>query len=99
MSVVKYSHPPQRAVCVRAGYVEPYWGHEFMTQTQKLEPLYRHDGSIIFANTRIFMDKKEFYGKKVVPFIISEDRSVDIDSRLDLDWAEFLLSKSFKRKS
>ena len=99
MSVVKYSHPPQRAVCVRSGYVEPFWGHEFMTQTQNLEPLFRHDGSIIFANTRIFMDKKEFYGEKVAPFIISEDRSVDIDSRLDLDWAAFLLSKSIKRKS
>jgi CMP-N-acetylneuraminic acid synthetase len=62
-----------------------------MTQTQKLEPLYRHDGSIIFAKTRAFMDKKEFYDEKVVPFFIPEGRSVDIDSRLDLAWAEFLL--------
>jgi pseudaminic acid cytidylyltransferase len=94
MSLVKFSHPPQRAVCVRSGYVEPFWGQEFMTQTQKLEPLYRHDGSIIFANTRAFMEKKEYYGEKVIPFFISEDRSVDIDSRLDLAWAEFLLSRS-----
>jgi CMP-N-acetylneuraminic acid synthetase len=94
MSLVKFSHPPQRAVCIRSGYVEPYWGNEFMTQTQKLESLYRHDGSIIFANTRAFMDKKEFYGEKVVPFFIPQDRSVDIDSRLDLTWAEFLLSKA-----
>jgi CMP-N-acetylneuraminic acid synthetase len=91
MSLVKFSHPPQRAVCVRSGYVEPFWGPEFMTQTQKLEPLYRHDGSIIFAKTRAFMDKKEFYDEKVVPFFIPEGRSVDIDSRLDLAWAEFLL--------
>ena len=94
MSLVKFSHPPQRAVCIRSGYVEPFWGQEFMTQTQKLEPLYRHDGSIIFANTRAFMEKKEFYGEKVVPFFIPEDRSVDIDSPLDLAWAEFLLSKA-----
>jgi CMP-N-acetylneuraminic acid synthetase len=99
MSLVKCSHPPQTAVCVRSGYVQPYWGQEFMTQAQKLEPLYRHDGSIIFAKTRTFMDKKEFYDEKVVPFFISEDRSVDIDSQLDLAWAEFLLSRSVKRKS
>jgi CMP-N-acetylneuraminic acid synthetase len=94
MSLVKFSHPPQRAVCVRSGYVEPFWGLEFMTQTQKLEPLYRHDGSIIFANTQAFMAKKEFYDEKVVPFFIPEDRSVDIDSPFDLTWAEFLLSKA-----
>ena len=94
MSLVKFSHPPQRAVCIRSGYVEPFWGQEFMTQTQKLESLYRHDGSIIFANTRAFMNKKEFYGGKVIPYFIPEDRSVDIDSQLDLEWAEFLLSKA-----
>jgi N-acylneuraminate cytidylyltransferase len=94
MSLVKFSHPPQRAVCIRSGFVEPFWGQKFMTQTQKLEPLYRHDGSIIFANTRAFMDKKEFYAERVVPFFIPEDRSVDIDSRLDLAWAEFLLTKT-----
>lgn len=94
MSLVKFSHPPQRAVCICSGYVEPFWGQEFMTQTQKLEPLYRHDGSILFANTRVFMEKKEFYSQKVVPFLIPEDRSVDIDSRLDLAWAEFLLSRA-----
>jgi CMP-N-acetylneuraminic acid synthetase len=94
MSLVKFSHPPQRAVCVRSGYVKPFWGQEFMTQTQKLEPLYRHDGSIIFANTRAFLEKKEFYAEKIVPFFIPEDRSVDIDSPLDLAWAEFLFSKA-----
>jgi CMP-N-acetylneuraminic acid synthetase len=99
MSLVKFSHPPQRAVCIRSGYVEPFWGQEFMTQAQKLEPLYRHDGSIIFAKTLTFMDKREYYGEKVAPFFISEDRSVDIDSPLDLAWAEFLLSKSAKHKS
>jgi len=94
MSLVKFSHPPQRAVCVRSGYIESFWGTEYMVQTQKLEPLYRHDGSIIFANTRAFMAKKEFYDEKVVPFFIPEDRSVDIDSQFDLTWAEFLLSKA-----
>jgi CMP-N-acetylneuraminic acid synthetase len=96
MSLVPYSHPPQRAVCVRLGYVEPFWGPEYMIQTQALEPLYRHDGSIIFAKTQAFMEKKEYYGEKVIPFIIPEERSVDIDSPLDLAWAEFLLTKSGK---
>ena len=96
MSLVRFSHPPQRAVCIRSGYVEPFWGDVYMTQTQVLEPLYRHDGSIIFANTRAFIEKKEYYSEKVIPFFISQDRSVDIDSPLDLAWAEFLLKRSTK---
>jgi N-acylneuraminate cytidylyltransferase len=94
MSLVKFSHPPQRAVSIDSGFVKPFWGQEYMTQTQALEPLYRHDGSFIFAKTDVFMEKKEYYGEKVIPFLIPEDRSVDIDSPLDLSWAEFLLKRS-----
>lgn len=97
MSLVEFSHPPQRAVSVNTGFVLPFWGDRYMTQTQKLETLYRHDGSIIIAKTGKFMENKEYYGEKVIPFFIPEDRSVDIDNPLDLEWAEFLLKKSAKQ--
>jgi CMP-N-acetylneuraminic acid synthetase len=95
MSVVPFSHPPQRAVRVspKSGLVESYFGIENMTQTQSLEPLYRHDGSIIFAQSEIFLKTGEFYGPGVVPYFIPPERSVDIDSPLDLAWAEFLLER------
>jgi CMP-N-acetylneuraminic acid synthetase len=93
MSLVPYSHPPQRAVRVSNGYVEPHFGPQYMKQAQLLDPLYRHDGSIIFARSAVFLREKEFYGTKVVPYFIPVERSVDIDSSLDLAWAEFLLSR------
>ena len=95
MSLVPYSHPPQRAVWVpkKKEYVEPYFGIKYMKQTQLLDPLYRHDGSIIFAKSEVFLKHKEFYGTKVVPYFIPEERSVDIDSALDLAWAEFILTQ------
>jgi CMP-N-acetylneuraminic acid synthetase len=92
MSLVRYSHPPQRAVCVTNGYVKPYFGLNYMKQTQFLETLYRHDGSVIFGKTEVFLQEGEFYGAKVVPYFIPAERSVDIDSPLDLAWAEFLVS-------
>jgi len=96
MSLVPFSHPPQRAVRVNSnsGFVEPYFGIESMTQSQLLEPLYRHDGSIIFAQTEMFLKTREFYGPGVIPYFVPPERSVDIDSPLDLAWAEFLLKKS-----
>ena len=94
MSLVPYLHPPQRAVWVTDGYVKPYFGFRYMKQTQLLDTLYRHDGSIIFAKTEAFLREGEFYGSKVVPYFTSVERSVDIDSPLDLAWAEFLLSRT-----
>ncbi len=94
MSLVPYSHPPQRAVWVTNGYVKPYFGLQYMKQAQLLDTLYRHDGSVIFAKTEAFLREGEFYGTKVVPYFIPPERSVDIDSPLDLAWAEFLLSRA-----
>ena len=94
MSLVPYSHPPQRAVWVPHRYVEPYFGLQYMKQAQLLDTLYRHDGSIIFAKSEAFLREREFYGTKVVPYFIPVERSVDIDNPLDLAWAEFLLSRS-----
>jgi CMP-N-acetylneuraminic acid synthetase len=96
MSIVPFSHPPQRAVWVPSGFVVPYFGQEYMKQTQLLDKLYRHDGSIIFAKSEQFLKKNEFFGKKVAPFFMPSERSVDIDSPLDLAWAEFLLERSKK---
>jgi len=94
MSLVPYSHPPQRAVWVPGGYVEPYYGLQYMKQTQLLDTLYRHDGSIIFGKTDVFLKEKEFYRTNVIPYFLPAERSVDIDNSLDLAWAEFLLSRS-----
>lgn len=94
MSLVPFSHPPQRAVWIPDGRVEPYFGMEHMKRTQLLDPLYRHDGSIVFARTEVFLAEGEIYGSDVIPFFMSPERSVDIDSPLDLEWAEFLLRRS-----
>jgi CMP-N-acetylneuraminic acid synthetase len=94
MSLVPWDHPPQRAVWTPNGYVEPYFGPQYMQRTQVLDTLYRHDGSIIFARTGVFQQEKDFFGSKIVPYFIPPERSVDIDNPLDLEWAEFLLSRS-----
>ena len=92
MSLVPFSHPPQRAVHVSdEGLVEPFFGQEFMTQTQELETLYRHDGAIVFANVERFLEERKLYGSSVIPHFMPEERSVDIDTETDLRRAEFLI--------
>jgi CMP-N-acetylneuraminic acid synthetase len=101
MSLVEHSHPPQMALWSPHGFLEPYFGRQYIRQSQQLEKLYRHDGSIIFARTEIFLEEVDmgFYGTKVVPYVIPASRSVDIDNPLDLEWAEFLLARASQESS
>ena len=94
MSLIPYSYPPLRAVWVPNRYVEPYFESKYieMKQSQLFDTLYRHDGTIIFAKTEVFLKEKEFYGTKVAPYFTPAERAVDIDNPMDLAWAEFLLS-------
>jgi CMP-N-acetylneuraminic acid synthetase len=92
MSVVPFDHPPQRALRAVGGRLEPVAGLDSMKPAQQLEPLYRHDGAVIIANTATFLREGEFYGRRVVPYFIGRERSVDIDAPIDLAWAEFLLA-------
>ena len=96
MSLTPCHHPPQRSVSIRDKLVQPYFGHEYMTQTQNLEPLYRHDGSILLIRTAPFLDDPNFYNKSITPFVTPLENSVDIDEPIDLKWAEFLLNKRTK---
>ncbi|MCW4049316.1 MAG: acylneuraminate cytidylyltransferase family protein [Candidatus Bathyarchaeota archaeon] len=91
MSVVKFDHCPQGALMKKGKYVTPYWGNEYIKNSQQLKQLYRGDGSIVFCKTRPFLEnfKVGFYGKKVLPYFM--ERSIDIDTKEDFEHAEFLM--------
>ena len=96
MSLVTCEHPPQRALALRDGHVEAYFGDQYLKPAQSLETLYRHDGTVLFARTESFLREGSFYGGHVVPYIVSRERSVDIDHPLDLAWAEFLAARQWQ---
>jgi len=90
MSVSSYAHPPQRAVWMPDGYIEPYFNIKYMLRAQKLDPVWRCDGSIIFVKTYAFKRVGDFYGTQAVPYFTPKERSIDIDYPIDLKLAEFL---------
>lgn len=94
MSVVPYHFPPQHAVRVSKDSILPLAvSDEAKTQSQRLEPLYHPDGSVIIARTDVFLREKQWFVPKTVPYFIPPEDSVDIDLPQDLAWAEFLFSK------
>ena len=92
MSATRCSPPPQWAQKInRKGFLEPYLGHEYLQQTQKLEPLYVHDGGFIFARSAVFMNEfnMDFHGSKCYPYFM--DRSCDIDTEEQYEYAKYLM--------
>jgi pseudaminic acid cytidylyltransferase len=94
MSVVSYDHPPQCAVSAKENVIRPFFGDDYFTKrSQELDDLYYHDGSIFFAKSTVFLSEDTQYGSRVFPYFIPRERSTNIDTPLDLAWAEFLLTK------
>ena len=91
MSVVPYHFPPQHAVRVSKDSILPLAvSQDAKTQSQRLEPLYHPDGSVIIARTDVFLREKQWFVPKTMPYFIPPEDSVDIDLPQDLAWAEFL---------
>ena len=93
MSVIPYNYPPQHALKISSdGFIKNV-SNELFTQSQNLEKMYRHDGSIIMIKSDIFKVMKEFYVSKIIPYYMPSKRAVDIDTPLDLAWAKFILGR------
>ncbi|SHE63383.1 CMP-N,N'-diacetyllegionaminic acid synthase [Caldanaerobius fijiensis DSM 17918] len=58
---------------------------------QELETYYRLNGAIYLAKWNYIKQYKSFYGDKTYAYIMSREKSVDIDSEFDLQFAEFLM--------
>jgi len=96
MSVTEYYYHPYQALFVD-GYLLPSTPDMLSMQSQEWDKFYHHNGSIIFGHTESLRRYKSFYGGKVVPYLMPRERSVDIDTIDDLEYAEYLLKKSVAR--
>jgi CMP-N,N'-diacetyllegionaminic acid synthase len=63
---------------------------------QKRKILYARNGpAILITKTNILL-KGKLYGQKIIPYIMSPEKSVDIDQPLDFKLAEFYLKNKNK---
>jgi len=64
---------------------------------QYVNPLYRENGSIYLLTRDLIMKKNKITGDKVGFLIMKNDESVDIDTNIDFEFAEFLYKKIFQK--
>jgi CMP-N-acetylneuraminic acid synthetase len=73
--------------------IEPFFSRQEMTMDRKQLPLAFAENGAVYVARRNLIDAGRIYGTRVVPYLMDEASSVDIDTFLDLAWAEFLLAR------
>ncbi|UOF91402.1 acylneuraminate cytidylyltransferase family protein [Fodinisporobacter ferrooxydans] len=72
--------------------LQPFRDEATLSQPRQLLPkVYRQNGAIYLMNTSLFLEKKSFFAQPAYPFVMSNEESIDIDTKRDLDIAAFYL--------
>ncbi len=86
---------PAKLKLVEDGMLRPYLGTSF-TPVRRQDfgfDVYRTNGAIYLTRRDVLMDEHSFYGKRPCAYVMPSERSIDIDTRLDFEIAEFLFQR------
>ncbi len=86
--VVDFSYPPQRAMHISDGFLEPVFPEYLNSRSQDLEKHYHDVGQFYFARIERFEETKNLMKGKILPMIVSELEVQDIDNETDWELAE-----------
>ena len=83
---------PARMYNIKSKTLKPIFRNEQYKNRQKLEKIYHRDGNIyIFHTSNFDKNKKNYFGNKIIPLVLSRDYKLNIDNYLDLKIAKILL--------
>ena len=92
ISVSKYNHNPLWSFKIENNFLSPANDEKFLNKRrQELPELFLPNGAIYIIKTRKFLEKNSFVMKKTKAFIMSEEKSMDIDTELDLKLVKCLM--------
>lgn len=98
-SVVSVTHVPHQFNPVSVMKIEneklvPFISGPQILRRQDKPKVYGRNGPAVLAMRReTILNKNSLYGDDVRPFIMTEEESIDIDTKFDFDIAEFLIKK------
>ena len=93
VSVCETEHSPYWASRYENGHLVPISEIDFKNKRRQELPItYRYNGAIYISSREKIYKNKDFL-KNVAPFFMEQKYSVDIDSKLDFKFAEFLLKE------
>ena len=95
VSVAKVDDPhPFKMMLVNGGVIQPLFPDQWREtlRRQDCPPVYYLNGAIYCVRRSVLLDHNSLWGKKTLPYVMPPERSVNVDSLLDLKLAECLLA-------
>jgi CMP-N,N'-diacetyllegionaminic acid synthase len=89
-----YAHPAKLKL-MQDGQLKPYLG-DSLQQPARQDfgfDVYKTNGAIYLTRREVLTEEGSFYGSRARGFIMPAERSIDIDTLLDFEMAEFLLRR------
>jgi CMP-N,N'-diacetyllegionaminic acid synthase len=94
MTVTAVDHHPGKAVVIEQGLVEPFTTDADMeARRQTMREVFRQNGAVYAIGARDFIEHDRFYVRPCRGVVVPADRSIDIDSEIQLMLAELILQK------
>jgi len=93
VSVCAQNHGGMLNLSIDKGYLNHISDkNHFELRRQDLPQLYYPNGAIYITTPESMRKSKTFFPEKTIPYIMPQERSVDLDSEFDFKFAEFLLN-------
>jgi CMP-N,N'-diacetyllegionaminic acid synthase len=99
VSVIEVPHHfhPYKIMQLEANTLRYFWQESLSLNRylrQNLPTLYARNGPAVLAGqAAVILNTNSFYGDHIVPYVMQEEDSIDIDTPFDLQLAEWLLSR------
>ncbi|KAF5083765.1 N-acylneuraminate cytidylyltransferase [anaerobic digester metagenome] len=94
ISVTPAPHPPYWDMIIEDPYLKPIFNPDYLRKRRQDLPMaYMPNGAIYISSPDYLKKERSFYGERVIPYIMPADRSIDIDSEMDLLLAELIIQR------
>lgn len=94
VSLVKFDSPhPDKIQKIEDGLVKSYLGKESMVARQSLPAVYALNGAFYITHRNTLMTNRTFMPLRTIPFVMPEDRSVNLDTMADVYMLEAMLAR------
>ena len=94
ISVSAYSHTPYAGLVNENGELRPLHPEQFGKKSQDVPVIFRPNGAVMFLDIKRFQKAMWYLSPPLRPYIMPANRSIDVDSELDLAMASLLLRSS-----
>ena len=79
--------------CDEDGKLSPFTDSPRATRRQDLPKIYTVNGALYLGKSEWIQQTCDFFSSETLGYVMPPERSIDIDTLLDWEWAEFLMKK------